>query len=164
MRHVLILVLVAWAVAADVRPTAGAERRSGDPPDAWSQVLLEIHRGDRLVVTRRDMTHVDGRVVSIDTAGLTVLVDGTERTVAVDDVAQLRVRGDRRRHVLVGIAVGAVAGAVGTVLIDQQSSHPSTKREAATIGAIVIGAPAGALAGALWPAGHVVYVAPGSPR
>ena len=60
---------------------------------------------------------------------------------------------DAKRHVVYGILIGMAAGAVTLRAIDSQSSHPSSPSEAIEMGAVIVGLPAGAIAGAVVPIG-----------
>jgi hypothetical protein len=110
-------------------------------------------------VTLADATEVRGRLYSIDSRSITVEQSEGLRTIAAADVVRVRSAGVRRRHVLRGMLIGSVAGAVGFVVIDQRSTHPSTKVEAAALGAVFVGLPVGALIGAALPTGPPLYEA-----
>ena len=55
--------------------------------------------------------------------------------------------------------IGMAGGAVANVIIDKQSSRPSSTGEAAGLGAIFVGLPIGAVGGALVPIGQPLYEA-----
>jgi hypothetical protein len=115
-----------------------------------------------VLVTLVDQTKVEGILVDVDGRSITVSVGERSRTVAARDVLRVQYSGGRSRHIIKGMLVGAAAGAALMVVIDRQSSHPSSVAEAAGLGAIAIGLPIGAATGALMPAGQPLYEVPTS--
>jgi hypothetical protein len=80
------------------------------------------------------------------------------QTIEVADVFRVRYAGVRKRHVVYGMLIGMAGGALTLAVIDKQSTNPETF-DAAVMGAIFFGLPAGAIGGAVIPIGRPLYEA-----
>jgi hypothetical protein len=128
-----------------------------DTNHSWDTLVGTVKPGERVIVTLVNATNVEGELLSIDTRSIRVEPSGGPQTIEAADVVRVRYAGVRKRHVVYGMLIGVAAGALTAVVIDQHSSHPSTKVEAAAIGAIFFGLPAGAIGGAVVPIGRPLY-------
>jgi hypothetical protein len=143
-------------------PSRSVAVSAADTHRSWEALARTARAGRIVVVTLADATRVEGRLLAVNRDSLTVQRSGGTSTFKAADVVRVRDAGVRRRHVLHGMLLGMAAGAVAMVAVDQRSSHPSSVAEAAGLGALVIGLPAGAAAGALLPIGSPLYEAPGA--
>jgi hypothetical protein len=130
-----------------------------EPANSWDTLIGAVKRGRVITVTLANSTRVEGRLLAIDARSISIEQPGGARVVDAAEVLRVRYAGNRKRHVIHGLLIGMAAGAAVTVIIDRRSSHPSSVAEAAGLGAIVIGAPAGAAVGALVPSGQLLYEA-----
>lgn len=147
------------AARSDRSAIASQPSPAQEPIGSWEALVGAIKTGRMITVTLSDATRVDGRLRAIDARSLTLEQPGGRHVFEAADVLRVRYASHRKRHVIHGMLVGMVVGAVATVLIDKQSSHPSSAVEAAGLGAIFIGLPAGAVVGALVPTGQLLYEA-----
>jgi hypothetical protein len=130
---------------------------SADINRSWDGLVGSIKTGKKVTVTLMSSTNVEGKLLAIDAGSITVEQSGGPQAIAAADVLRVRYAGIRLRHVLYGILIGSAAGAVGLVAIDQRSSHPGTKVEAAVLGAVFVGLPVGAVVGSALPIGPPLY-------
>jgi hypothetical protein len=126
---------------------------------SWDTLVGTVKTGEKVIVTLVNATNVEGKLLAIDTLSIRVETSGGPQAIEAADVVSVRYAGVRKRHVEYGMLIGVAAGALAAVVIDQHSSHPSTKVEAAVIGAIFFGLPAGAIGGAVVPIGQPLYEA-----
>jgi hypothetical protein len=126
---------------------------------SWDTLVGTVKTGEKVIVTLVNATNVEGKLLAIDTHSIRVEPSGGPQAIEAADVVRIRYAGVRKRHVVYGVLIGVAGGALGAVVIDQHSSHPSTKLEAAVIGAIFFGLPAGAIGGAVVPIGQPLYEA-----
>ena len=126
---------------------------------SWDTLVGTVKTGEKVIVTLVNATNVEGKLLAIDTHSIRVEPSGGPQAIEASDVIRVRYAGVRKRHVVYGMLIGMAGGALAAMVIDQHSSHPSTKVEAAVIGAIFFGLPAGAIAGAVVPIGHPLYEA-----
>ncbi|MGE3275087.1 MAG: hypothetical protein AB7O67_08230 [Vicinamibacterales bacterium] len=155
MRSVLQTVFAACLVAVPATATAPQDT----PNTSWTRLAAQAQVGQKLVITIAGPVDVEGRLLSIDTGSIVLEQADTRRSIAADNVLRVRRAGVRRRHVIIGALIGWATGAVGAALIDRRSSHPSSTGEAAGLGGLFIGLPAGAIVGALMPTGPPLYEA-----
>jgi hypothetical protein len=126
---------------------------------SWDTLVGTVKTGEKVIVTLVNATSVGGTLLAIDTHSIRVEPSGGPQAIEAADVIRIRYAGVRKRHVVYGMLIGMAGGALAAVVIDQHSSHPSTKVEAAVIGAIFFGLPAGAITGAVVPIGQPLYEA-----
>ncbi|MCX6537337.1 MAG: hypothetical protein NT151_00170 [Acidobacteria bacterium] len=130
-----------------------------EPNRSWDTLVGKVKAGEKVIVTLVNATHVEGKLLAIDTHSIRVDQPGGPRAIEAADVVRVRYAGVRKRHVIYGMLIGMAGGALVTVVIDKQSSRPSSTVEAAGLGAIFIGLPGGAIGGALVPIGQPLYEA-----
>lgn len=101
---------------------------------------------------------VQGKLTGITADSIMVQEKGAPpQTVERGDVFPVRYAGIRKKRVLLGMAIGAVAGAVVGVGVDARSS-PRAGPGAVALGALV-GIGGGAIAGGALPVGPPFYEA-----
>lgn len=127
------------------------------PVGRWTSLEQILTPGQHVAVTRADATHVTGPLVRVSADAIVVQRDGQQVTIPAVEVRQVVRVGLRRSHMRTGAVIGMLTGALALMAIDRLSSHPSSPREAATIGAVVLGLPGGLVGGALMPGEKVVY-------
>lgn len=130
-----------------------------EPNNSWDTLVGAVKNGRMITVTLANSTRVEGRLLAIDARSISIEQHGGARVFDAAEVLCVRYAGNRKRHVIRGLLIGMAAGAAVTMIIDRRSSHPSSAAEAAGLGAIFIGAPAGAAVGALVPSGQLLYEA-----
>ena len=136
---------------------SAASRRK--PTGSWDTLVGAVKTGRMITVTLANSTRVEGRLLAIDARSISLEQPGGPRVFEAADVLRVRYASNRKRRVIYGMLIGMAAGAVATAIIDSRSSHPSSAVEAAGLGAIFIGLPAGAVVGALVPSGQLLYEA-----
>jgi hypothetical protein len=155
------------AVSAATHDAAQPDRLTSQPVAAagaetnrsWDTLVGTVKTGEKVIVTLLNSTNVEGKLLAIDTHSISVEQPGRPRAIEAADVLRVRYAGVRRRHVIYGMLIGMASGALAAVLIDKQSSRPSSTAEAAVLGAIFIGLPAGTVGGAVVPIGQPIYEA-----
>ena len=125
----------------------GAGAQAAETNHSWHALAVSVTPPRVLSVTLFTKETIEGPIVAIDDNAITLQTDHGPRRIAGGDVRQVRDLKRERRRLITGILAGAAIGAGVTTAVDQGSSHPSSKKEAATIGALLIGAPAGAVVG-----------------
>lgn len=126
---------------------------------SWDALVGTVKTGRKVIVTLVNATSVEGKLLAIDMRSISVDQREGPRAIEAADVVRVRYAGVRKRHVIYGMLIGMAGGAVANVIIDKQSSHPSSTAEAAGLGAIFVGLPIGAAGGALVPIGQPLYEA-----
>lgn len=129
------------------------------PTSSWDSLVGTIKTGRMISLTLANSTRVEGRLVAIDANSISLEQPDGTRVFQAADVLRVRYASKRKRNVIRGMLIGMAVGGVATAIIDRQSSHPSSVVEAAGLGALVIGLPVGAAAGALVPSGQLLYEA-----
>ena len=145
--------------------SAGSAARSGrwqpagdDGIHSWDAMVRAIVLGRKVNVTLTEGALVKGVVVGITATSMTVRGVGAPQVVPREDVVRVRYAGARKKHVLWGMAIGAVAAGAVCMLVDASSSNPEPA-EAAIMGATFFGIGPGAAVGAMLPAGTLLYEA-----
>jgi len=123
----------------------------------WAVFTRTVKTGKTIVVTLVDSADVKGKLLAVDPDALRIEGSGSAMVIAASRIMQIRYAGIRKRNVLRGLLAGWACGAVATVVIDQNSAHPSSVGEAAGLGGFFIGLPLGAVAGLLIPEGRPLY-------
>lgn len=126
---------------------------------SWDTLVSTVKTGRKISVTLVNATSVEGKLLAIDVRSISVDQPGGPRAIEAAEVVRVRYAGVRKRHVIYGMLIGMAGGAVANVIIDKQSSRPSSTAEAAGLGAIFVGLPIGAVGGALVPIGQPLYEA-----
>jgi hypothetical protein len=123
---------------------------------SWEELVRVLKTGNRIIVTRTNSASLEGKLISIDGQSITIAPKSGTQTIERRDVH--RVRTARSGHpVLYGTLIGAAAGSVTLWAIDHASSKPRPG-EAAGLG-LFLGAPAGAIVGAMVPSAATLYEA-----
>jgi hypothetical protein len=123
---------------------------------SWDELVRALRTGNKIIVTRRNSASLEGALVSIDGQSITIRQRTGSQTVERRDV--YRVRTAHSTHpTLYGTLIGAGAGALTLWAIDRASSKPRAG-EAVGIG-MVLGAPVGAIVGAVLPHASTLYEA-----
>jgi hypothetical protein len=124
----------------------------------WAVLSRELKTGDRIDVVQTSMATARGTFQIVSPDGIVIHEDAGDRTIAKDAVVRISVR-DRSHRVLNGVLLGAVGGVAGAGIMRFGISCAETNDgcrnvKLATFG----GAAAGAVIGAMLPAGSkVVY-------
>jgi hypothetical protein len=155
------------AVSAAAQDAAQPGRLTSPPVAAagvetnrsWDTLVGTVKTGRKVIVTLLNSTNVEGNLLAIDTHSMSVEQPGGPQAIEAADVVRVRYAGVRKRHIAHGMLIGMAGGALALVVSDQHSSHPSTKVEAAVLGAIFVGLPFGAIGGAVVPIGQPLYEA-----
>jgi hypothetical protein len=71
-----------------------------------------LEPGRTVVVTRMTAGNVEGKLLAIDPDSITVHWHGNPQVVKREDVYRVRIANIRRKHTLIGMAIGFAAGAV----------------------------------------------------
>jgi hypothetical protein len=160
MTPVRIRLLAGLCAAASFARAADAQQPRS--VSSWESLAARAPAGTRVTVVRADNTHVDGKIVIIDAAGITIARDDSRYRVSAGDVLRVTRAGVRRDRVLrYGIPIGMIVGGLVTAAVDAGSSHPETG-EAFAMGAVLIGLPLGAITAAAIPVGPPLYEAAGT--
>lgn len=132
---VLVLAQVGWAQSSE-----------------W-QVLGQIRAGTKVQVVEQSLKSTSGRFMRVSETNLTLNVDNTEVVISADQVYRVSIIGkNRKRNVLIGLAIGAGAGAgLGA------AANRVVGDAAVVPGMAAAFAGVGAGAGALCPAAKTVY-------
>jgi hypothetical protein len=118
---------------------------------SWDTLVESIKVGNKVVVTRMNSSKVEGKLLAIDAASISVRKGGQPQMVQRDAVFRVRYADIRKRHTLLGLAIGAAAGAI--ILA---ASVDDFKEAGAAAGAI-LGTGIGAAVGGALPIGEPLY-------
>lgn len=118
------------------------------------QNLSEIHSGTKIQVVQTSLKSVSGRFVSFSETELTLDTGSGQVVVPKDSVFRVTVSGrNRKRHMLIGMAVGAgLGGLVGGLIAEREKGFGG-----AVAGLVGGYAAVGTTIGAALPAGKTVY-------
>ena len=147
-----ILVAVSFLLTP---PAATAQ----EPVASFDQLGTRVKPGNTVWVIDAQGREIKGKVRELGTSSLTVDSDGLQ-TLQADTIGRIERRSTRKKHALIGLAVGA---AVGVVAGGPFAGEPeATGAEPLILAGIVGGI--GAAVGAIFPGRtSVVYRAPGLP-
>ena len=127
-------------------------------PVGWAQssgwqVLGQIKAGTKVQVVEQSLKSTSGRFVRVSETDLTLSVDNKEVVIYRDRIYRVSIRGkNRKRNVLIGLAIGAGAGAgLGAAANRVVGDTAVVPGMAAAFGGV------GAGVGALCPATKTVY-------
>ena len=130
---------------------------------SWESLGKSLRIGTRIKVTQKNMAAIEGKLAAFSDEGIAVeLKDHDTKTIYRNDVFSVNLSGQRKRHALIGLAVGVAAGAVGGAALSASLGGDSdlSRNEAAILGAVgfgMLGAPLGAAIGAAVPANRTIY-------
>ena len=122
---------------------------------SWEKLAESVTVGKSVVVKRTNSVQVEGKLLAIGADSITVQWEKKPEVVLREDVFRLRYANIRQRHTLLGMAIGAGAGAVLGVGASKGSGG------AALAGAFAGGLIFGPITGGVWPIGAPLYEAPG---
>ena len=125
----------------------------------WRSVM-QLRPGTKIHVIENSLRSSSGRFVSASESGITMTVDGKEVAVARDQIHRISLSGkNRKRNVLIGLAIGVGAGAgIGAATRQVVNDDKIIPLEAMVMGGL------GAGIGAIAPASANVYKAEGPKR
>ncbi len=142
-------------LAAVAMLPAGAEEVNR----SWEKLTESVKVGKSVVVKRTNFVQVEGKLLAIDAKSITVRWKEQPEVISRPDVFRVRYANIRRRHTLIGMAVGAVVGAV-MVKRELFGGTGSQQTNATLIGA-AFGVGGGAAVGGALPVGKPLYEASG---
>ncbi len=126
---------------------------------SWEKLVESVTVGKSVVVKRTNSVQVEGKLLAIGADSISVQWKEKPEVISREDVYRVRYADIRRRHTLLGMAVGAGIGAVGFALSGRDNyRHDYGAR--ALVGAIFGIGPGAAVGGAL-PIGEPLYEASG---
>ena len=142
----------------------GAGAQPTQPVRSWSDVNRVLQPGMPLRVGIRSRagsattTH-EGTMLSISDGALVLRRGALVDSLSASLITRIERADARSRRVWrLGVPLGALAGGLITLLMDAQSGNPEPG-QAFGMGAVLIGAPVGAIAAGVWPV-TPLYVAP----
>jgi len=123
---------------------------------SWDALVRSAKTGRKVEVTRMNSASVQGKLLLIDAQSITIQRADGKHAIGREDI--LRVRYERAGHpVLYGTLIGAAVGIL-SLCASERGDKAHQYDEAVGFG-IILGAPAGALVGALLPRGATLYEA-----
>lgn len=132
---------------------------------SWSD-LNHLRAEQRIVVIETNMKRHDGKFVAATDELLSFKERGADVSIKRSDVARVSTSsgGKRGEHVVIGLLVGAGAGAgIGALSGSSHGFLGGSSRGLTALAGIVIGAPSGAIVGAVVPAHATIYRASHEP-
>jgi len=127
---------------------------------SWETLIETLKAGQKVVVVQHSRKQAEGRVLALTGDSITVQVSRQPVTVPRDDVFRVRIADIRRRNTLIGMAIGAAAGAIIWGVAGRDNHRVG---EYAFVGSI-LGVGPGAAVGGSVPIGVPLYEAPGGLR
>jgi hypothetical protein len=124
---------------------------------SWSS-LSPLQPGQIILVVETNGKKHSGTFLTVSDAAIAYKESGGEQSVPKQEVRSVKLTGSksRMRHILIGTAIGAGAGAGGTAAAWESHGFLGNKGAGAAVGA-VIGGFIGAVAGALMPSHSTIY-------
>lgn len=153
MRGVAFLPGLVFAVLAPAVHAAEVNR-------SWDVLVETLKPGRSAVVIQQNRKQVEGKVLSLGPESITVRVRGQPLTVVREEVFRVRYANIRRRHTLIGMAVGAATGAIIWGLAGRDNRDVGGY----ALGGAILGVGPGAAVGGALPIGVPQYEAPGGLR
>jgi hypothetical protein len=117
---------------------------------SWEKLTETLEPGRAVVVTRMNSANVEGKLINVTADAITVEWKGQPHSIAKEDVFRVRYANIRRKHTLLGMAIGAGAGVVSGL------ANSSARGGASIIGALA-GLGIGAAVGGSLPIGPPLY-------
>ena len=127
----------------------------------WENVR-KLSPGTRVEIIHHGLKQMGGTLVATTSDSVTVRESGSaaETSVAKADVTRISTaRGSRKKHTLIGMAIGAGATAA-LFAVGASTGDIDIRRDIVVGGGAAIGAAAGAGIGAALPTAKVIYRAP----
>ena len=126
----------------------------------WANVQ-GIARGTHVEVIDRGMKHISGAFISASANEINVFENHNQETISKLDVVRITAGGGaRRKHALVGLAVGAAVAAAMSAASgsqDKATGNDVPPKGAVVVGATAGGAAVGALVGTTLRSSHTLY-------
>ena len=129
------------------------------PQDSWSN-LNRLKAGQGIEVIESNMKSHSGRFVTVTDELLSLQEKGSDVSIKREDIVRVSTSSAPKRgeHALIGLAVGGAIGfGIGYAAGSNHGFLGGSDRGIAGLVGIVIGAPSGALVGAVIPASTTVY-------
>lgn len=126
--------------------------------NSWEN-LNTLEAGDKIQVAEKDHEKVTGAFVSENAQGITLYEKNGKETIDRGEVVRVRVGGQRLRHMLVGIGIGAGADAALAAVSYENCGNCTPSRGAVMGAAVFTGAAIGAIVGGLMSEYKTVYQA-----
>jgi hypothetical protein len=128
--------------------------------------MQSLQPGRTVVVTRMSSAQMEGKLLAITAESISVTWHGQPQVVPREDVYRVRMANIRRQHTLIGMAIGAAAGAVigGVAMATDKSKIGPNSIGLAALLFGGIGAGIGAGVGGVLPIGPPLYQVAGPPR
>lgn len=124
---------------------------------SWDTLVQTLKPGQTVVVTRMSGKRAEGDLLSLSEEAIAVRDSGQPVSIQREEVFRVRLANIRRRHTLLGMAVGA---GVGAIIIGVAGRDNRNVGAYALWGAMLGVGPGAAVGGAL-PIGVGLYEAPG---
>ncbi len=126
---------------------------------SWEKLVESVQVGKSVVVKTMDSVQIEGKLLAISADSITVRLDNQPLVLAREAIFRVRYANIRRRHTLLGMAIGAGIGAVGFALSGRDNyQHDYGPR--ALVG-VIFGIGPGAAVGGAMPIGQQLYEASG---
>jgi hypothetical protein len=123
--------------------------------------MQSLQPGRTVVVTRMSSAQLEGKLLAITAESISVKWHGEPQVVPREDVYRVRIANIRRRHTLIGMAIG---GAVGAVYGAAAESRTTIDKGAGALLFGGMGVGIGAAAGGVLPIGPPLYQVAGPRR
>jgi hypothetical protein len=124
---------------------------------SWEKLVQTLTPGQTVVVTQMTGKKAEGKLLSLSESAIEVKHGGQPVSIQRADVFRVRIANIRRKHTLLGMAIGVGAGAI-IFAIAGRDNHDSG---AYALGGMILGVGPGAAVGGAWPIGAPLYEAPG---
>ena len=140
--------------AAAVLPAGAAEVNH-----SWEKLVESVTVEKSVVVKTMDSVQVEGKLLAISADSITVRLDRQPLVLAREAIFRVRYANIRRRHTLLGMAIGAGIGAVSFALSGRDNYNPHYGGRALV--GVIFGVGPGAAVGGALPIGKPLYEASG---
>jgi hypothetical protein len=125
---------------------------------SWEKLVQTLKPGKTVVVTQMNGQKAEGKLLSLSEQAIEVKDSGQPVSILRADVFRVRIANIRRKHTLLGMAIGVGAGAI--ILAAAGKGEIGSVGAYAVAGMLVGVGPGAAVGGAL-PIGAPLYEAPG---
>ena len=144
-----LTISIALLISLLLSPVGLAGQTPNAPTGDWSR-LSTVTAGSNLSVKQKNGKTVEGKLIAVSDAGLSLTVNGKSVDVKREDVSSVSqtTKKSATKATLIGLGVGAGAGA-GIGLAGSGGDNFANLDHAVTAGLTVLGAGAGALTGYL---------------
>jgi hypothetical protein len=127
---------------------------AAEPNHSWEKLAESVTVGKSVVVKRMNSVQVEGKLLAIGADSITVRWKRKPEVISREDVFRVRYANTRRRNTLLGMAIGAGAGAVLWAATSKYNRDLNALG-GATVGGLLFGP----IAGGVWPIGKPLYEA-----